>query len=106
MTFFIDYEIVHKPGATNAADYYSRHPLKSAKNDFLEEIQASAETEGYINAFSASKLPRSVTIDEMREATRSDPDLQVLLKLIGKENGKVLIPINLSCYRLIFHELN
>ena len=39
----------------------------------------------FINAISASKLPRSVTIDEMREATRSDLDSKVLLKLIGKE---------------------
>ena len=33
-----DYE-VHKPGETNTADYFSRHPSKKTKNEFLEEVR-------------------------------------------------------------------
>ena len=78
-----DYEIVHKPGETNTFDYFSRHPSKGTKNEFLEEVRASIEAVKYINAISASKLPRSITIEAISDASRIDPELQELLKLIG-----------------------
>ena len=34
-----DYEIVHEPGATNAVDYYLRHPLKSTKMISLRKFE-------------------------------------------------------------------
>ena len=34
-----DYEIRHKPGIDNIADYLSRHPLDSITNDF-EEVES------------------------------------------------------------------
>lgn len=100
-----DYEIVHRPGETNVADYYSRHPVKTTREDFLEEVRASSETERYINAIAVSSLPRSVTVDEIREATKSDPEIQELLKCLGKKNGKDFLAKSLSNYKLIFHEL-
>ena len=35
-----DFEVVHKPGNSNIADYYSRHPLKAGPSEFLKELQA------------------------------------------------------------------
>ena len=78
-----DYETVHKPGETNTADYFSRHLSKGTKNEFLEVVRASIEAEKIINAISASKLPRSITIEAISDASRIDPELQELLKLIG-----------------------
>ena len=74
-----DFEIVHKPGESNVADYYSRHPVRASRDEFLDEIRASAEAENYINAIAAANIPRSVTIEEVREATSADSQLQEVL---------------------------
>ena len=101
-----DFEIVHKPGESNVADYYSRHPVRATRDEFLEEVRASAEAENYINAIAAANIPRSVTMDEVREATSADSELQEVLKLLGRKNGKDFLPKSLSSYKPIFNELN
>ena len=50
-----DFEIVHKPGESNVADYYSRHPERATRDEFLEEVRASAEAENYVNSIAAKK---------------------------------------------------
>ena len=52
-----------------------------------------------------SKLPRSLTIDEILTATNADPELQELKSCINKNLGKKSLPQNLSSYGAIFHEL-
>lgn len=88
------------------ADYFSRHPLKPTKDAFLEELKESMESEKYIDFIVAGKLPRSVTMDEIREETRRDMQLQELLKLIREKNGSDSLPKDLISYKPIFHELN
>ena len=80
------YEIVHRPGETNIADYYSRHLVKMKRDEFLEEIRQGAETEHYINTIIVSSLPRSVSLNEMKEETVRDEELQILLKFIAMKN--------------------
>ena len=100
-----DYEIVHRPGETNTADFFSRNPSKQTKNEYLEEVKATLEAERYVNLIAMSKLPRSLTIDEIRTATNADPELQELKSCINKNLGKRSLPKNLSGYGAIFHEL-
>ena len=38
-----NYEIVHRLGQTNVANYYSRHPIKPTRNEFLEEFKSAAK---------------------------------------------------------------
>jgi hypothetical protein len=47
------YTIVHRPGASNIADYYSRNPCKAQTSAFLEELRA----ESYINSVVAQVMP-------------------------------------------------
>ena len=101
-----DYVIVHKPGISNIADYYSRHPIKPTKDEFMEEVRASAEAEMYINAITHPKASRSVTLDEIRAETANDKDLQLLIKLMVQKNGWKELPKQLLCYKHVFDELN
>jgi hypothetical protein len=92
-----EFDIVHKPGRTNIGDYYSRQPVIAKRDDFLEEIIASAETEVYINVMTCAKFPRSVTLEEIRIETR--------LKLIThKRSGP--FPSRFKEYEKVVDELN
>jgi hypothetical protein len=101
-----DFEIVHKPGVSNIADYYSRHPAKTTKDEFLEEARANAETEMYINAITQPKATRSITLEDIRIETGKDEELQSLIKLISRKHGWGAIPKELMCYKHVFDELN
>jgi hypothetical protein len=63
LTDFV-YEIVHRPGATNIADYLSRHPLEPA-----DEYD---DTESYVAFVVQHNVSKSFSIDEIMEATRND----------------------------------
>ena len=47
-----DFEVVHKPGNSNIADYYSRHPLKAGPSEFLKELQA----ESFVNMITSAYI--------------------------------------------------
>ena len=71
-----DYQFTvrYRPGPENPADYLSRHPLPSDSTDtFVEE---------YVNFVGSSAIPVAMDIDEIRNATRSDPTLQQLIEII------------------------
>ena len=52
-----DFEIEHRPGVSNIADYYSRHPHKASPSAFLEE----SKTEEYINLVTDNAMPTCLT---------------------------------------------
>ena len=91
-----DFEIAHKPGETNVADYYSRQPSRPAKDEFMQEVRAGNEAESYIDLVSSAQKPRSISLEEIQVASRSDPEIQALLRLISRENGAELLPKELS----------
>ena len=101
-----DYEIVHIPGQTNVADYYSRHPIKPTRDEFLEELRISSQDERCIDFIPALQAPRSITVDEIREATKLDSEIQGILKVLNLKDGSRLLPKELSQFKPIFHELN
>lgn len=75
-----DFIVVHRPGSSNIADYFSRHPTTSTKSEFLEEIRASIENESFINALTSFKLPYAVTLDQVRSETKRDEELSRIVK--------------------------
>ena len=79
-----DYQFTvrYRPGPENPADYLSRHPLPSDSTDtFVEE---------YVNFVGSSAIPVAMDIDEIRNATRSDPTLQQLIEIIQTNNWNIL----------------
>jgi hypothetical protein len=62
---------VYKPGATNPADYLSRHPIQSNHKQQLL-------TEEYVNFIASNSIPKAMTIDEIIAATNLDRSLQGL----------------------------
>jgi len=77
-----DYEIVHRPGKWNIADYLSRHPIKSDDKNELEK-----DTESYVSFVSEHAIPKSVSREVLLDETNKD---EVLCKLKTKLNGDIL----------------
>ena len=95
-----DYAIVHRPGNSNIADYYSRSPCGAGVSAYLEEIA----TERHINYVVRSSLPPAVTIEEVAEATHLDNDLSQLRKLIT--SGAKHLPKQLNMYKSMVNEIS
>ena len=94
-----DYEIVHRPGVSNMADYYSRSPGGAGHSEYLEELR----TEQHISMVTQACLPPAMTIEEVAEATSQDPELQELRKHIVNATKP---PKSLKAYRRMLHELS
>ena len=76
------FTVRYRPDPENPADYLSRHPLPLDCTDtFVEE---------YINFVGSSAIPVAMDIDEIRNATRSVPTLQQLIKIIQTNNWNLL----------------
>ena len=84
-----DLELVYKPGKFNPADYMSHHPLPSTRPASREE-QAVEE---YINFIAVNAVPKTVTFDQMKTATKDDLVLQLCIKAVifGKNGMKNLL---------------
>jgi hypothetical protein len=69
-----DYTIQHRPGRSNVADYYSRHPSPTPP----VEVDIITECEEYVCNAIEESLPDAVTRLEVAEATRADKTLAML----------------------------
>ena len=65
----------HVKSEENISDYPSRHPHEKADNAIVEII------EEYVNTLTAYSCPNPLTLEDIREATKSDPILQEVIKL-------------------------
>ncbi len=63
------FKVVYKPGATNPADYLSRHPTKTSHKQ-------QSMTEEYINFVASNSVPKAMTMQEIIVATDKDRVLQ------------------------------
>jgi transposase InsO family protein len=105
MTQF-DFTVVHRPGSTNVADYYSRHP-SSSKSGLAEAFMEEARTEKYINTLVAAALPPAITPNEVWQETMKDKELQELAKWIDEPNrGSYKFPNFLAGYSHVRSELS
>lgn len=64
--------IVHQPRSSNPADFMSRHPLSSnTPTDRTKQV-----ADDYVNFIITNTEPKTMTIDDIKLATKSDPVLQ------------------------------
>ena len=97
-----DYIIVHRPGATNIADYYSIHPNKGPGTAFLEEVR----TEPYINAIARDALPNALNLSEVINTTKEDKNLYEIMRFVRNNTNVRFSPSYLIPYKQVFDELN
>ena len=75
----LDYTPVHLPGAKNLADFCSRDPVECTQN--LEDFEITDALEAsLVRSVRLSSVP--ISLDKIREETRSDPVLTILTKRI------------------------
>ena len=81
-----DFEIAHRPGESNPADYLSRHTK-------LVEANVTDEADKFVNFVEYASLPKAITLPEMIEATEQDGVLQQLKDAIrtGSFNKDTLV---------------
>jgi len=72
------FRVIHRPGKDNPADYLSRH-TGATPTDHDRSAQVA---EDYINMVTHCAVPKTMSLDETRDATRADPTLQQLQRLI------------------------
>ena len=66
------FKIIYKSGATNPADYLSRHPTNASRRK--QEKMA----EQYVNFVTQHSIPKAMTLKEILDATNADPALMEL----------------------------
>jgi len=101
-----DFTVVHRPGKSNIADYYSRHPCTSKPSAFLQEVQKANETEDYINMVVQSCTPRAISMAKMEDESRADMEFKDLVKFIGSGKMSRHLPRSLFDYKRVFDELS
>ena len=73
-----DYTVIYRPGENNPADYLSRHTNEQTPSDHV--VSSSAEC--YVHFIATHAVPKALTLDEIKEATKADSTLQAAAQLI------------------------
>lgn len=73
-----DFCVFYEPGKTNPADYLSRHPLPTTQATSREEKAA----EQHINYIAANAVPKTMTLQEIKDATKADDCLKACMEAI------------------------
>ena len=84
-----DYTVVYEPGASNPADYLSRHPSAGTS-------VTMPNAEEHINYVVDNAVPKSVDIDEISTSTSGDPVLQMCMKAINENSWHTIISCSLN----------
>ena len=66
----LEFDIQHKPGKDNIADYLSRHPLKTD-----ETSRETYLAEQFIYFVGEQNIPRAIRIDQLMDETSKDKTL-------------------------------
>jgi hypothetical protein len=93
------YEMQYVAGKYNASDYLSRHPTDQA------EAESTNQAELYVNFLVENTIPRSMTLPEVKDATRSDPVLTAVVEMIATGNWRKADSPELKRFYLIRDEL-
>ena len=99
-----NYMLIREPGASNPIDYMSRHPQHAKPH--LRSEESAKETKLLINTVVQSRLPDALTMTELENAAKRDPEMMEL-KLaitqgyISNEQRKLL-----QSYQQVFEELS
>ena len=79
-----DCQLIYRPGrdAENPADYMSRHPCPTAR-----EEQNLAED--YVNYVCTNAVPKAMTLEEIKQETRNDAEMQAVIKAVETDQWNV-----------------
>ena len=79
-----DCQLIYRPGrdAENPADYMSRHPCPTA----LEEQNLA---EDYVNYVCTNAVPKAMTLEEIKQETRNDAEMQAVIKAVETDQWNV-----------------
>ena len=99
-----NFRVIYKKGVNNEADYLSRHPISQTPKEPEEERIA----EEYVNFIVNNTVPKAMTVDEIKEATKNDPILTKVKQSLktGKWDDKdpEITPYRMSAAELTIHE--
>ena len=74
-----DFSVVHTKGSQNPSDFLSRH------TSLREKKKQETMAEEYVNFLCGHAVPKAMSLSEIQQATKSDPTLQQLAKMIRSE---------------------
>jgi len=95
-----EFDVIHRPGLGNVADYLSRHPAEPANNQTHDALGLEA----HVNAVIALTAPVALTPERIASETQTDSQLQALQQCISK--GRISDDQSLAAYRPVFSELS
>jgi hypothetical protein len=96
-----DFDIVHRPGRDNIADYMSRHPVTNDESRDFEEM-----TERYINFVSENARPTAIKMNELIEATLRDKELNYVKSQLNGEKTRKDESSQFKSYEKVINELS
>ena len=99
-----NYTLIHEPGESSPCDYGSRHPT-SHHITREEETEWCIEDDSdiFVNRVISDNLPHAITIDELKEESRADPQIRDLMANIG--TGRCPDNEQLKAFKQVFPEL-
>ena len=102
-----NFHLIYEPGASNAADYLSRHVTAGEKKG--TSIHQEQETELFVNTIITYNLPEALTKEEIAAATMKDSTMQKLMSAItrgyiNKNEQQQLAPYKNILGELSIHE--
>ena len=74
-----DFQLEYSPGASNPADYLSRYPPGASSSTADDDVEA------HVNFVIDNAVPKTCTREEIEEASKADPVIQLCIKAI-REN--------------------
>ena len=98
------YTLIHEPGTSSPIDYMSRHPQRAKPH--LRSEGSAEETGLFINVAVQSRLPDALTMTELENAAKRDPEMMELKLAItqGYISNEERKP--LQSYQQVFEELS
>ena len=71
------FTVEYRPGASNPADYASRHPIGDPEAQNYE-----SESEEHVSFVAKNAVPKAITLPEIESATAKDPTLQAVMSAV------------------------
>ncbi|CAB4022055.1 Hypothetical predicted protein [Paramuricea clavata] len=98
------FNVQYQPGSDNPADFMSRHPLPSSPTSHEERC-----AEEYVNFVSMHAVPKALTLEEIKEATKADTTLQAVIQAVQTKqwhNAKLQPRVDRKSVECFFHIQN
>jgi hypothetical protein len=92
-----DYEVIHRPGKFNMADFFSRHPIELAPK--------TTSAERFVNMIVNFSTPNALSIEEVINATKHDKNLIKLTEFLTGMNSQQSLLMELGEYKHILSEI-